>query len=142
MADSAPSPRIPLPKGWSGHELLDSTGSAGCFASIIAPRPSQLTPSPATESVGRESGHYDGADSFQDPVDRSPNGNQPYRVHKRTIPNLPWPVLPVFAGGLIVSLLVLGRRFRPGRQDPRSCAPLDRPLPALRRARPGGKRRL
>ena len=64
--------------------------------------------------------NYDGADSFQDPVDRAPNGNQRYRVHKKTIPNLPWPVLPVFAGGLIVSLLVLRRRFLPGKQDPPS----------------------
>ncbi|MFQ5918832.1 MAG: hypothetical protein ACE5I4_02145 [Thermoplasmata archaeon] len=60
--------------------------------------------------------NYDGADSFQDPLDRAPNGNQPYRVHKRTIPNLPWVVLPLFAGGLIAAVLVLRRALLPKRR--------------------------
>jgi hypothetical protein len=64
--------------------------------------------------------NYDGADSFQTPVDRAPNGNQPYRVHKRTIPNLPWLVLPVFAAGLIAAVLVLRRKFLAGKRAPPS----------------------
>lgn len=55
--------------------------------------------------------NYVGADSFQTPTDRAPNGNQPYRVHKRTIPNLPGFVLPAFAGGLAATVFVLRRRF-------------------------------
>ena len=64
--------------------------------------------------------NYDGADRFQDPADRAPNGNQQYRVHKNTIPNLPWLVLPIFVGGLIASVLVLRRKILPGRKDPPS----------------------
>ncbi len=62
--------------------------------------------------------NYEGADSFQNLADKAPNGNQPYRVHKNTIPNLPWLVLPVFVGGLIASVLVLRRKILPGSKDP------------------------
>ena len=64
--------------------------------------------------------NYEGADSFQNLVDRAPNGNQPYRFHKNTIPNLPWRVLPVFVGGLIAFVLVLRRKILPGSKDPPS----------------------
>ncbi|MFQ5553642.1 MAG: hypothetical protein ACE5EW_08030 [Thermoplasmata archaeon] len=57
--------------------------------------------------------NYDGADSFQNRVDKAPNGNKPYRIHKKVIPNLPGFVLPAFAAGLVTTLFVIRRKFLP-----------------------------
>ncbi|MEE9593268.1 MAG: hypothetical protein V3W28_06790 [Thermoplasmata archaeon] len=107
----------------SGSYLEQWDGSAWIFV-----EPINVTVDPANRSLifevsyaslgGFQDSHMDvhfenyvGADSFQTPADRAPNGNQPYRVHKRTIPNLPGFVLPAFAGGLVATLFVLRRRF-------------------------------
>ena len=44
-------------------------------------------------------------------LDRAPDGNGVYTINREVIPNLPGLVLPVFAGGLLVTVLVLRRKF-------------------------------
>ncbi len=56
---------------------------------------------------------YEGADSFSQVADRAPNGGG-YLINHKTIPNLPWLVLPIFAAALAgaVALLWYRRKAR------------------------------
>lgn len=56
--------------------------------------------------------NYEGADSFGTVADRAPNGGR-YLIQKRSIPNLPWLVLPFFGAALTATLLLLRRRLLP-----------------------------
>lgn len=54
---------------------------------------------------------YEGADSFNQVADRAPNGGG-YLITRKTIPNLPWLVLPVFAAAVAGTVAFLWHRRR------------------------------
>lgn len=56
---------------------------------------------------------YEGADSFENMADRSPNASS-YLVTRRSIPNIPLLVLPFFLSGIAATVLILRRRLLSG----------------------------
>ncbi|MFQ5838657.1 MAG: hypothetical protein ACE5HJ_07725 [Thermoplasmata archaeon] len=54
--------------------------------------------------------NYEGADSFENLVDRGPNGGG-YLITRKAIPNIPLLVLPAFVGGLAGAIFLLHKRF-------------------------------
>lgn len=57
--------------------------------------------------------NYLGPPFLDIPVDRAPDGDRRYKIHKKVIPNLPGFVLLAFAGVLVATVLVLRRRYLP-----------------------------
>lgn len=56
--------------------------------------------------------NYQGADSFNDPEEKAPDKGG-YKIHRRSIPNLPLIVLPIFVAGLSGTIFLLRRRILP-----------------------------
>jgi hypothetical protein len=57
--------------------------------------------------------NYEGADSFENRVDRGPNGGG-YLITRRSIPNIPLVVLPAFLASLGAVVFLLRRRLHQG----------------------------
>jgi hypothetical protein len=60
--------------------------------------------------------NYEGADSFANRADRSPNASS-YLVTRRSIPNIPLIILPAFVVSVTAVILVLHRRMLRRRQS-------------------------